>query len=250
MLFLERMCVMSTPKFKHLSFEDRCFIQEFLNYNYNFTQISNRLGKSRRTISNEVFKHRFMLNICSTDASLCPSTLKPPYVCNGCPNKQACKKVRYSYDASIAHNEYSSTLSNTRSTLHLTKNQISAINDIISPLMILKHHSVNHVYISHPELFPFSKSTFYRYIDSGILNVRNIDLQRKVRFKIKNELDNTRPKTNTKIKIGRFYRDFQEYLEFHPLASIVEMDTVIGTSGGKGGVNVFLLFYFVNTTLC
>ncbi len=46
---------MLTPKYKHLSFEDRCTIQEFLNYGYNFSQIANRLGKDRRTISKEVF---------------------------------------------------------------------------------------------------------------------------------------------------------------------------------------------------
>lgn len=47
---------MSTPKYKHLSFEDRCTIQEFLNYGYNFTQIANRLHKDRTTISKEVLK--------------------------------------------------------------------------------------------------------------------------------------------------------------------------------------------------
>ena len=36
-------------------------------------------------------------------------------------------------------------------------------------------------------MLPFSKSTFYKYIDLGILNVRNIDLARRVRFKVKKE---------------------------------------------------------------
>ena len=49
---------MSTPKYKHLSFEDRCTIQEFLNHGYNFTQIANRLGKDRTTISKEILNHR------------------------------------------------------------------------------------------------------------------------------------------------------------------------------------------------
>ena len=38
-------------KYKHLSFEDRCIIEEFLNYGYNFSQIANRIGKDRTTIS-------------------------------------------------------------------------------------------------------------------------------------------------------------------------------------------------------
>ena len=109
--------------------------------------------------------------------------------------------------------------------------------------MIHKHHSVNQVFISHPELLPFSKSTFYKYIDLGILHVKNIDLQRKVRFKVSKDYDYKRTKCNIKIKIGRFYSDFKDYLEFHPNASIVEMDTVIGTSGGKGG-KCFLTLVF------
>ena len=40
-----------------------------------------------------------------------------------------------------------------------------------------------------------SKSTFYKYIDLGILNVKNIDLQRKVRYRVKKEYDYTRAKT-------------------------------------------------------
>lgn len=234
---------MSTPKYKHLSFEDRCTIQEFLNYGYNFTQIANRLHKDRTTISKEGFKNRFLRSKRTNKDISCPYTLKPPYVCNGCPIINSCSKLRYSYDASIAHNNYIYSLRNERSKLHITKEQIASINDVISPLMIHKHHSINHVYISHSELLPFSKSTFYRYIDSGILNVRNIDLQRKVNFKVKKELDYTREKVDTSIKVGRFYSDFKDYLEFHPNCSIVEMDTVIGTQGGKGG-KCFLTLLF------
>ena len=235
--------IINKSKYKHLSFEDRCVIQEFLNYGYNFTKIANRLHKDRRTIAKEVFKHRFLRAKLSNNTSICISTSKPPYVCNACPKKNFCRKQRYSYDASIAHNEYKKTLIDQRSTVRITKDQISSINDIISPLMIHKHHSINQVFISHPELLPFSKSTFYKYIDLGILNVKNIDLKRKVKFKVSKEYDYTRTKTNTKIKIGRFYTDFQEYIEFHPHASIVEMDTVIGTSGGKGGKCMLTLLF-------
>ena len=109
--------------------------------------------------------------------------------------------------------------------------------------MIYKNHSVNQVFVSHKELLPFSKTTFYKYIDLGILNVRNIDLQRKVRFKVKKEYDYNRVKHDSNIKNGRFYSDFKDYIEFHPDASIVEMDTVIGTSGGKGGKCMLTLLF-------
>ena len=236
---------MKPKKYKHLSFEDRCVIEEFLNSNYNFTQIANRIGKDRTTISHEIKKHRFLRTTSKCNNQPCCFDSKPPYVCNGCSKFNSCKKQRYSYSHDVAYNEYLKVLIKSRSHLKITKEEIASINDVISPLMIHKHHSVNHVFISHSDILNFSKSTFYKYIDLGILNVRNIDLQRKVRFKINKEYSTiqSREKCNPKIKIGRFYTDFKDYIEHNPNASIVEMDTVIGTSGGKGG-KCFLTLLF------
>lgn len=233
---------MKAKKYKHLSFEDRCVIEEFLNYGYNFTQIGHRLSKDRTTISHEVRKHRFLRGFSNPNKPCCFEN-KPPYVCNNCKKINYCKNTKYTYSHSIAYNEYMKTLISSRSHLRISKDQIVSINHVISPLMVHKHHSVNHVFISHPELLPFSKSTFYKYIDLGIFNVKNIDLPRKVRFKVKKEYDYTRVKTNPKIKIGRFYSDFKDFLEFNPNASIVEMDTVIGTRGGKGGKCLLTLLF-------
>lgn len=233
---------MSTLKYKHLSFEDRCVIEDFLNHGFNFTQIANRLGKNRTTISYEVKHHRFLRGNVNPNRPCCFMD-KPPYVCNSCPKLNSCRKQRFTYNSSVAHNEYKQTLINNRSNLYITNEQIASINDVIAPLMIYKNHSINQVYISHPELIPFSKPTFYKYIDLGILNVRNIDLQRKVRFKLKKEYDYHRTKIDVKIKVGRFYKDFKDYLEFHPNASVVEMDTVVGTQGGKGGKCMLTLLF-------
>jgi len=236
---------MKAKKYKHLSFEDRCIIEEFLNNNYNFTKIGNRIGKDRTTVSHEVKKHRFLRTTNKCNNQPCCFESKPPYVCNGCSKFNNCRKIRYSYSHDVAYNEYLKVLIKSRSHLKITKEEIASINDVISPLMIHKHHSVNHVFISHSDILNFSKSTFYKYIDLGILNVRNIDLQRKVRFRINKECSNnqSREKCNPKIKIGRFYTDFKDYIEHNPNASIVEMDTVIGTSGGKGG-KCFLTLLF------
>lgn len=234
---------MRTLKYKHLSFEDRCSIQEYLNLGYNFTQIGKVLKKHRTTISKEVYNHRFLRKCYGNDKIPCHITNNPPYVCNACSKFNHCKKIRYSYESSIAYNEYLKELSESRSRVSITKDQISTINEKIAPLMIEKHHSVNQVFINHPEILPFSKPTFYRYIDLGLLNVKNIDLQRKVKFRVKKEYNHYKQRINTEIKLNRFYTDFQDYIELHPNCSIVEMDTVIGTSGGKGG-KCFLTLLF------
>ena len=228
---------------KHLSFEDRCVIEEYLNQGYNFTQIANRLQKDRTTIARDIKKHRYLRTTNSCNNKQCCFESKPPYVCNSCPKFNFCHKIRYSYSHDVAYNEYKQNLINTRANLRISKEEIATINDTVAPLMIDKHHSVNQVYISHPEFLPFSKSTFYKYIDLGILNVRNIDLNRRVKFKVKKEYDYMRNKMDVKIKVGRFYSDFKYYMEFNPNASIVEMDTVIGTRGGKGGKCMLTLLF-------
>lgn len=232
---------MTTPKNKHLTAEDRLIIHEFLNYGYSFSRISNRLGKSRTTVSREVLHHRFQKG---SSKKTCEKTDKPPYVCNGCKDKINCRKLQFLYDAGVAHNEYLKLLSVKRQNLKVTKEQIAAINDIVAPLMVHKHHSVNQIFIEHPECLPFSKSTFYRYIDMGLLNVKNIDLARKVRFKVKKEYSyDIQLKVPQEKKLSRMYHHFRDYMEYNPTASVVEMDTVIGTQGGKGG-KCFLTLLF------
>ena len=83
---------MNAKKYKHLSFEDRCVIEEFLNNNYNFTKIGNRIGKDRTTISHEVKKHRFLRTTNHCNNLPCCFEDKPPYVCNGCSKFNHCKK--------------------------------------------------------------------------------------------------------------------------------------------------------------
>lgn len=232
-----------SKKYRHLTYKDRCVIHEFLNYGYSFTRIGARIHKDRTTVAKEVKKHRYVKPYGKSREPSCEKLLKAPYVCNGCRKIFNCYKAKQMYDAAIADREYRHTLSLQRANLRITKEQVDAINEIVSPLMVHKHHSVNHVYVSHPEQLPFSKSTFYRYIDMGLLDVRNIDLQRKVRLRVKKEYDYSRKKIDRQYRLGRLYHDFQDYMELHSTPSVVEMDTVIGTSGGKGG-KCFLTLMF------
>lgn len=234
---------MKTPKNKHMHFEDRLRIQEMLDRNCSFTEIAKAIGKSRTTVSREVVNHRFFRQATVKSHQDCELLDTAPYVCNGCEKRAHCRRNRYLYEASIAENEYKHTLVETRSTLQITKEQIADINQTIAPLMVEQHHSVNQLYANHKDLLPFSKVTFYRYIDMGLFNIKNIDLQHKVRFRVKKQYDTSRVKTDPKKKLDRFYTDFQDYMELHPDASVVEMDTVIGTAGGKGG-KCFLTLYF------
>lgn len=120
-------------KYKHLTYEDRCTIQEFLNNGYNFTKIGNRINKNRTTIAKEVCINRYK-KLSRKIAKPCLLLNKPPYICNGCPNKVNCHKEMFLYDASVAQNDYNNKLIKSRSTLKITKEQIASINEIICHL--------------------------------------------------------------------------------------------------------------------
>lgn len=74
----------------------------------------------------------------------------------------------------------------------------------------------------------------------GLLSIKNIDLPRKVRYKVRNK-NQTSKKKDYSYRIGRAYEDFLNLLKTHPNSHIVEMDTVIGTAE-KGKVLLTLLF--------
>lgn len=86
-----------------------------------------------------------------------------------------------------------------------------------------------------------SENKIYKLIDLELLEVINIDLPRKVRFR-------QRVKQVTIYKVdkncleNRTYEDFEKYIQENPDTPIVKMDTVEGKKGGK----VLLTIHFVN----
>ena len=231
---------MKAIKNKHLRLEDRIAIETYLGCGILVSKIAIRIGKDRTTVSKEIKRWRYHVGIGKED---CPKLAKSPFVCNGCKERPTCHLKKYVYTGSVADNEYSKLLRSSGAHLQITRDDIQRINNIVSPLMIEKHHSVNQVYLNHPDALPFCKSTFYRCIDCGVLAVKNIDLARKVRYKAKKEYDYSREVRNPKIRVGRFYLDFEEYIGANPDTEVVEMDTVIGTMGGKGGKCLLTLFW-------
>lgn len=257
-------------KQKHLTLEEREIIEDMIKEGYNLTQIGEKIKKHRTTISKEILNHRFKKEAvqynstfanciyteeCSNAGSKlckkscpnfkekeCLNLFKPPYVCNSCSKKKCCRMSKYYYRAKEANNEYESFRSESRIGVRISKDEIFDIDQVITPLIKDKNQSINHVYINHPDLLYFSKPTFYSYINSNLFSFRNIDLQRKVKYKPRKNNEKRRTRTESIIRIGRTYNDYQDYISLNPNASIVEMDTVEGTKGGK----VFLTLLFKN----
>lgn len=250
---------------KHLTYEERNFIEIGLNEGKNFTKIGQDLNKDRTTIAKEVQKHRFKKNpsgfnnsknLCRNrqeckkfdctkemkcyEEEICYELTGAPYVCNGCEQKNRCRKIKYYYYAKFANDEYSETLKEARYGINLSKEEAYDIDKLITPLIKEKQQSIAHVYANHPDEISFSRSTMYKYIDLGVFSLKNINLPRKVKYKKRKESEKQRIRRETAIRKERTYEDFKEYIGKHPECSIVEMDTVEGVKGGK----VFLTLLF------
>ena len=149
--------------------------------------------------------------------------------------------IKTFYDASYAQDEYEETLKESRSGIVLDQEEINYLNSILTPLIKEYGQSIHHAFINNKNKIMRSENKIYKLIDLELLEVINIDLPRKVRFR-------QRVKQVTIYKVdkncleNRTYEDFEKYIQENPDTPIVEMDTVEGKKGGK----VLLTIHFVN----
>lgn len=173
---------------------------------------------------------------------ICTARFRIPYVCNGCEQIGKCSLLKSIYDAEHAHVKSHKTISESRSGLCVCEEEIARLNAIISPL-VRQGQSIHQIYVTHQDKLMCSEKTIYNYIDACLLDVRNIDLPRKVKFRERYK----RPefKVDKGCRIGRNYEDFQSFLEKNPDTTTLQMDSVIGTKGGK----CLLTIHFVDTSM-
>ena len=154
----------------------------------------------------------------------CEKLAKPPYACNGCPKKTNCMMDRKIYSSKYAQDTYETLRTTSREGINQTPESIQKLNDLLSPL-IKKGQSIAHIYASHAEEIACSRRTIYSYIDSGVFEVRNMDLRRKVVYKPRKKKTATSTKDRA-FRKDRGYKKFQEYVDKNKPTYIVEMDTV------------------------
>lgn len=161
---------------------------------------------------------------------LCTARLKPPYVCNGCESVGKCTLMKNIYEAEHAHIRSHEKISNSRSGLCVSEEEIKRLNSIISPL-VQQGQSINQIYMNHQDELMCSEKTLYNYIDACLFDIRNIDLPRKVKFRERYKKPEF--KVDKGCRIDRNYSNFCDFIEKEPDTCIVQMDSVIGEKGGK-----------------
>lgn len=167
----------------------------------------------------------------------CPITDKAPFVCNGCKKKSGCRLDKFYYRAITAHREYKTILIESRTGINIDEKSLTALDATVSPL-VQQGQSIYMILQNHPEITQCEK-TLYNYIDSGALSVKNLDLPKKVKYKLRkahaSQID------NFGIFEGRSYKDFKAFLKEEPDTKITEMDSVIGCEGSH---KVLLTLHF------
>ena len=173
---------------------------------------------------------------------VCSVKNKPPYVCNGCSQLSKCTLLKRIYDPADAHERAHYAVSEARTGIMSNEDDIARINGIISPL-VKNGQSLHQIYLAHVDELMCSEKTLYNYVDGCLFDIRNIDLPRKVKYRPRYKKPEL--KVDRGCRVGRNYHDYEVYMEQHPDTAVVQMDSVIGSKGGK----VLLTIYFVNVSL-
>ena len=246
---------MTSNKHLHLTLAERQIIETGISHGSTKAAIAKTLGKDKSTIGKEIKLHRVKSFSISypLDCSLfpkcknrntflcnpqCPSYIqftckrrdRSPGACNGCEKYSRCHYDKYRYSASQADSEYRDSLVSTRLGINATLSQIKELGLLIKPLLA-QGQSVYAILQNHPEI-NLTEKTLYHYIEEGVfqnagVSITCMDLKRQVRRKLtkKKSIEYSPRKDRSYLK-GRTHKEYTEFKEMNPDASVVEMDTV------------------------
>ena len=160
----------------------------------------------------------------------CPKLSRAPYVCNGCRSRitLACRHRCWFYDADAANEEAAWAKVAGRQGVDCSPEELAAMVAVVKPLM-KKGQSLSHIWQTHGSEFPVGARTFYRYINLGILDICNLELPKKVKYKPRRRRKKDEVPFRHSLE-GRTYEDFQR-LDYDVQMSAVEMDCVVSAKG-------------------
>lgn len=263
--------------FNHLTLKDRQLIEKGIVHGDTKKDIAARLGRDRSSISKEISRHLKILpatekHECTTykwcrgkkhhqgcegcpsfQPFICTRRDRSPGACNGCPNLHYCRHERRLYEAGRAHQEYQTALVQNRQGLNLTSEEFEQQKGIIVPL--LKQGQSPYA-VSMNDKVTVSEKTIYNWIHEGYFSSEgflDMDLPRKVsrRQVKKGSAPKCKKRKDSKYLSGRKYDDYKAYMDEHPDASVMYMDTVYN-SVSKGpfvqtlkfkDIGFFMAFY-------
>lgn len=165
----------------------------------------------------------------------CPDLGCAPYVCNGCDKQLRCPLRKRYYVADAAQSNYRGTLTQSRRGTQVDDAERADMSAALLAPVKFGKQSIGMVMAASKESFHgFSERTVYRLANSGLLSIGRSDLiQACSRRKRNSKKDYTVIKTDAKCRVGRTYEEYLAFLGLNFGVQTVELDTVIGSVGGK-----------------
>ena len=235
--------------YKHFSFQDRVILQYHLDNNPRCSAqgIATILKKSRSAIHYELktntstllTKQQKFLN--AEDNYRCVFLARFPFCCNACAKTRCSHRSRV-YNAYQADRKAHNALVKSRSDTTTKKEIVDILNKTLSQLIIdgvsiqVAKASVNRCDVS--------ESTIRRYINKGYLLAKRHHLPNSIRFKVKKEYNYGRMPIDANLLYQRTYQDYLDYIEAHPFAKVVQLDSLIGKADDKSAL---LTIFFINS---
>jgi IS30 family transposase len=269
---------------KHLTLEDREYIQAALERGIPLADMADRLRKDPTTISKEIKRNRVIgtsefngLGGKCQNHSICRKRYlcdtKCDRLCKRCTHsncykicaeylEKTCSRLsRYPHVCNGCENRatcrlrkihYRARIANEKykDTLITSREGIDLSQhelvhlDELISPLVMKGQSLKHIHAHHQLEIGCSQRTLYNYFEWNLFTARNIDLPRKVKMKPRKKNKEGSGKPQ-QYREGRTYEDFLAFTLANPDVPVVEMDTVHGTRSGK----VILTLFFRNTGL-
>lgn len=170
---------------------------------------------------------------------VCPKLDRAPFVCTPCSKKHGCSFDKATYKASKAQAMYEKRLRESRLGIDCSRADLERMVFTVKKLLG-QGQSLEAIWATHADEFPVGVRTFYNYIERGVMGMANLELPRKVKYKIrkKKEDETKTPKLNF---AGRTYADWKD-LSFDECVDTVQMDVV---EGRRQDTKCILSLFFV-----
>lgn len=160
--------------------------------------------------------------------------------CNNCKEYLSCKMKRWRYNAKTAQKLADTRLSESRTGLSLTEEELLTLNEIVSA-GLKKGQSLHAIVVNNREEIVCSERTLYKLVGQSRFDARNIDMPLLVRRRVRKKT--IEHKVDRSCRIGRTYDDFLVWKEENNGLMEVQMDTVVGTQGSQ---KALLTLYWTN----
>ena len=208
---------------KQLNFEQRKIIRSGLSQKKNLYEIAELLNYDPTSISKEIKRNR-SVSYNSSSTKSCKFISRFPYCCNSCNKRYGkCFLTQYIYDPIYANNLALSRLVNSRRGIDMNEDSFKLLDSTIKN-GVDNNHSIYHIVKNNPDL-RVSVPTVYRYINSGILSIKRMDLPYAVTYKKRKVKKQYEYNENKGIdRTGRTYIDFLSFMFNNPNLIHIQMD--------------------------